>query len=632
MAVRSITVSQLKWACLDPEWRRRWIGGGNPSTRSFGPAGDVPVQGDRFHRITDRFVARLTGADGPRRPPSASPAELWRAMYEGFAVEEINALLRYRKIESAYHLSQALRAFCGRLADLRKRTPGFRRWRDLFLAAEFDLRDIPFSTPAGTLFVSGRPDALRVHPEGGAEIVEYKLSRGADMKHDLLQLAVYARLLARERPDLETRGVLEYYEPELFDVVASRADLDAIFEALVAPVIPLLLTEKGRDAPPVPAPAAAAPSGLPGPTDLSRRIEAAYAAFKLTVAVIDRTEAPQLVRYRVRPSPGVKVVSLSNRAEDLQVALELPEPPLVGPAQGCVHIDIPRDRPDRVRWRDVVRGSAAAEHPSPVAFPVGVGVDNRVIMADLGEAATCHALVAGASGSGKSEFLKSLVAALILRNPPEGIRLTLIDPKFLTFGPFADAPSLAGPVLTDAAAAIPRLEAAAAEMDDRYEQLSREGYESLGQRFADGRRNLPYVVIVFDEFADLILAGREEKRVFEALVARLAAKGRAAGVHLILSTQRPDRHIVTGLIKSNLPLKVCMKVTSSNNSQIVLDQGGGERLLGSGDLLCDRGRGIERAQSPYVSREELLDLLAGRPPIFQSDNRADSETLWQFQR
>ncbi|MGQ0591585.1 MAG: DNA translocase FtsK [Gammaproteobacteria bacterium] len=333
-----------------------------------------------------------------------------------------------------------------------------------------------------------------------------------------------------------------------------------------------------------------------------------FAAFKLEVDILGKIEAPQLVRYRVRPAPGVKVVSLANRAEDLQVRLALHQPPLIGPAQGYVHIDIPRPKPDTVRWSEVMSDPAYQHHPSPVALPIGIGVDGALVLADLADPNCCHALVAGSAGSGKSELLKSLVASLLHRNQPKALKLTIIDPKVLTFGSLSGSPYLTGPVITDLDDAIARLDEAVAEMGERYRDLAQEGFENLGQRLASGRRDMPFHVIVVDEFADLIVAGRETKQRFENLVARLAAKGRAAGMHLILTTQRPDRKVVTGLIKANLPLRVCLRVNSATDSQIVLDEPGGESLLGLGDLLCNRGRGFERAQSPYIDQEELLRL------------------------
>ncbi|MFZ0569718.1 MAG: FtsK/SpoIIIE domain-containing protein, partial [Rhodomicrobium sp.] len=138
---------------------------------------------------------------------------------------------------------------------------------------------------------------------------------------------------------------------------------------------------------------------------------------------------------------------------------------------------------------------------------------------------------------------------------------------------------------------------------------AQEGLVNLADRFQAGRSDLPYIVLVFDEFADLILAGRSEKKEFEAAAARIAGKGRAAGIHLVLATQRPDRTVVTGLIKSNLPMKVCLRVTNATNSQIVLDELGAESLLGRGDLLCDMGKGIIRAQSYFVPQADFLKAL-----------------------
>jgi S-DNA-T family DNA segregation ATPase FtsK/SpoIIIE len=343
--------------------------------------------------------------------------------------------------------------------------------------------------------------------------------------------------------------------------------------------------------------------------DLSEAIRKCFADFKLEVEVVGRQEAPQLIRYRVRPAPGVKVVSLANRADDLKVALSLPQSPVIEPSQGSVVIDIPKEKPDIVYWREVIRRQEFSGNSSPVAFPVGVGVDNNLLVADFADPNMCHGLVAGVAGSGKSEFLKSMVASLVRRNRPDALKLTLIDPKILTFGGLSSGlPHLSEPVITDVNAAIPCLDEAVADMTARYQTMARENFENLGLRFKAGKTDLPYRVIVFDEFADLILAGSESKKEFERLVARIAQMGRAAGIHLILTTQRPDKNVVTGLIKANLPLKICMRVVNATNSNIVLDQTGGEKLLGCGDLLCDRGKGIERAQSPYITQQELRKL------------------------
>jgi DNA segregation ATPase FtsK/SpoIIIE-like protein len=146
-------------------------------------------------------------------------------------------------------------------------------------------------------------------------------------------------------------------------------------------------------------------------------------------------------------------------------------------------------------------------------------------------------------------------------------------------------------------------------MDRRYETLGKEGILNLADRYQQGLTDLPFLILVFDEFADLILAGAEKKKAFETLVARLAGKGRAAGIHLVLATQRPDSRVVTGLIKANLPMKLCLRVANATNSQIILDEPGGESLLGKGDLICDLGKGLLRAQSYFVPQEDFLKVL-----------------------
>jgi S-DNA-T family DNA segregation ATPase FtsK/SpoIIIE len=596
---RAITVSQLKCACLDAAWRAAWLRGEIPPTLVFSARSGVPVQGTLFHQLADQFTAWLIAPGSKKKSAALSAADaLWEQLYETFAKAALDELIAAGKLPSANHLSQALRAFCARLAELRARIDAFRSWQDVFFTHEFRMEAVRFGAEGGELFVSGRPDAVRSHPEHALEVVDYKLSRGGNLKHDLLQLAIYARLLRETKPGLKFSGVLEFYEPELHLVPVSVAELDGIFEEIVQPVIDGI---NGTDA--TDGIHQSHPSGKSHPHEaeaLGALIRKTYADFRLNVSILDWQEAPQLIRFRVQPASGVRVASLANRAEDLQVALRLKQPPFIQAAPGCVTIDLPKEQPDTVRW------SALPRDPRPLAFPLGVGIDGAVLTADFTDPNMCHLLVAGTSGSGKSEFLKCLVASLIVKHPPGALRLSIIDPKILTFGALKNSRHLGGPVLTQIDEAIACLVAAVTEMDARYAQLAREGFENLNQRGA--RDDIPFRVLIFDEFADLVLAGRQQREQFESLVARIAQKGRAAGLHLVLATQRPDSRIVTGLIKSNLPLKVCLRVVNSTNSQIVLDEPGAESLLGRGDLLCQRGRGLERAQAPFISQEELRAL------------------------
>jgi S-DNA-T family DNA segregation ATPase FtsK/SpoIIIE len=610
----SITVTELKWASLDAEWRRRWLMGKRPSTRSSAAPGEPSTFGTLFHRIADEFVGWLV--ESRRKAASVrDAASLWGELYERFAAGRLARIAQGGHVESALHLSEALKAFSNQVAELRARTPAFKTWRDVYLANEFVLKDVTFQAGGAVLRVSGRLDAVRFDPQDAVEVVDYKLTHGNQFKHDLVQLAIYTKLLELARPGLKFKGTLEYYEPQLHAVAIAKNDLDDIFRDVVEPILhelaggkPFVATPFGRSVEEKPAPAVIVEAGGEGP-DLAPAIRKCFADFKLDVEVVGRQEAPQLTRYRVRPARGVKVVSLANRADDLKVALSLAQSPVIEPSQGSVVIDLPKEKPDTVFWRDVIERPEFAGNSSPVAFPVGVGVDNNLLVADLGDPNMCHGLVAGVAGSGKSEFLKSMVAALICRSRPAVLKLSIIDPKVLTFGSLPSSLShLTEPVITDVDAAIPCLDRAVADMTARYRTMAGEKFESLGLRFKAGKTDIPYRVIVFDEFADLVLAGPGSRKQFETLVARIAQMGRAAGIHLMLTTQRPDKNVVTGLIKANLPLKICMRVVNTTNSNIVLDQPGGEKLLGRGDLLCDRGKGIERAQSPYITQAELREL------------------------
>jgi DNA segregation ATPase FtsK/SpoIIIE, S-DNA-T family len=617
MAELLITVSQLKCACVDREWRRRWLRGEDPPTMQFGEAGAMPVQGRLFHQLAEEFTEWLEGS--PEVAVGLADANsLWAQLYDGFAKPHLDELIAAGRLPSAHHLSQALRAFCDRLVTLRSRATHFATWADIYLTREYRMDRVPFALGDSTLLISGRPDAVRLHP-GGVEVVDYKLSRGGNLKHDLVQLAIYARLLRMVKPGLVFNGVLEFYEPGLHAIEVSFAELEALFDEIVQPVLREFVgTNSAESSPPPPDPAAASKSHARGTATANSiesilldptaaAIEICFAHFKLPVRILGHEDAPQLTRYRVQPASGVKVVSLANRSEDLQVALRLAQAPLIQAGPGYLTIDVPKPMAGIVHWRDAM--ARMKPDAGPVAFPIGVGIDNSLLVADLAEPNTCHALVAGAAGSGKSEFLKSMIATLIARHGPKTLCLTLIDPKLVTFGGLKNAPHLMSPVITDLGAAIACLERVVEDMEARYEQLAAGGFENLAQRGAS--ETMPFRVIVCDEFGDLALREKREKEHFENIVARIAQKGRAAGIHLVLATQRPDRKIVTGLIKSNLPLKVCMRVTTAVNSGIVIDQPGAENLLGRGDLLCDRGHGIERAQSPFISQEELRALVDG---------------------
>ena len=607
---RRITVSELKCAVVDPQWRAKWLAGKTPSTLTFGPNRSGKVYGTRFHQVAAALARWLTA---PSQLAGAARINDVDALFDvawRLTLQDItDQLLADGDGGGAVAFTECVRAYCGRLIELRHRAEAFENWQDVFVFTEEPIENVSVAVGAESVGIAGRVDAVRFHPHHQLEIVDYKLSQGAQQKSDLIQLAIYAHLLPLWRPGASFCGTLEYYLPQFKEMPVSPQELRDIYADLVAPVLtemfapkpPKQMAKAAPTSPPVPPP----PPSSAGAADLGEKIVAAFRSYGLGVDIAGVIEGPQVRRVKLKPASGVKVASLANRAADLQVALALDEPPLIKPGRGYVIFDMPRADRETMPLRDYLRTARSAAD-APVSFPVGVGVEGEPLVADFCDSNTCHVLVAGTSGSGKSEWLKSLVANLALRNSFEQLRLALIDPKILTFSNVDKSPYLWRQVATNIDEALEILSAAVAEMEARYGQLAKEGFLSVSDRFKAGRREVPFIVIVFDEFADLILTGGDKKRRFEEMVARLAGKGRAAGLHLVLATQRPDRNVVTGLIRSNLPMKVCLRVANAINSQIVLDEPGAESLLGKGDLLCDMGKGIVRAQSYFVPQDSFI--------------------------
>jgi S-DNA-T family DNA segregation ATPase FtsK/SpoIIIE len=632
MAHHSITATELTFAVLDPDWRSRWLRGEKPSTKSFAPPGTARAMGVTFHIEVEKLVGWLTARDSFQ---AASRLDTADALIDRAWATSLQALtdklFAAGRGEDAAIFTERMRNFCVRLIELRRRTARFENWQDIFVCAEHDLPGIPVRVGDTVVEIRARVDAIRIHPERRLEVVDYKLSQGARQKADLVQLAIYAQLLPIWRPGCEFCGTLEYYLPDFHEVAVAQGDLQDIFTGMVAPVLREMFApqsgaepDAGNAAEPTAAALkppklklvkpveGAAATAATDPTALGKLVVEAFRGFNLAVEMDSVIEGPQLVRLRLKPGAGVKVASLANRAVDLQIPLKLAEPPMIKAGKGFVTLDLPRPEPKPCFLKEALAGALIPALKSPVAFPIGIDVEGSPVVADFADPNTCHALVAGSTGSGKSEWLKAMVASMLLRSSPEHLKIALIDPKILTFAGVEGSPFLWRPVATTLAEALAILRDAVEDMDARYRMLAREGFVNLGERVKAGQTDLPFLILIFDEFADLVLAGRDDKKEFEALVARIAGKGRAAGIHLVLATQRPDRAVVTGLIKSNLPLKVCLKVANTVNAQIVLDEPGAENLFGKGDLLCDFGKGLVRAQGLFIPQSEFLAALRPR--------------------
>jgi DNA segregation ATPase FtsK/SpoIIIE, S-DNA-T family len=607
-----ITVTQLKHASINKEWRDAWIRDPSiPTPIVRAPKKSLPVNSTLFHRLVEQFSNWLTAEPNLRMGAKLSRYEdLWDAFWNTFAKKELLALLEQQGPASAERLTKSLKNWCRELVTKREASGSIKNWRSLILTSEYQFDDVPVSTAHGIVHVAGRPDCV-VLDANGPTVVDYKLSRGANLKTDLLQAVIYAALLQRTRPALLISARLEYYEPHLHVIAQNPDQIRRLFDELVAPTLEEILAHLPENPPESAAAICSRKQPLPSP-DFGAEIVAAYRTYGVIVQVVDRLEAPQLVRYRLQMGEGVRFTQIEQHSTNLKIALSLPSEPMISAGPGFVFFDVGKPQPDTVQWSDVTNLPEFRRNPSVTAFPVGIGVDNQPIIADLSDPNMAHTLVAGTSGSGKSEFLKTAVATLAARNSPAELKFSLIDPKRLTLGVIRDSQYLAGPVIFSLDEALLCLAEAAEEMDRRYEVLLREGFTKLSDRFASGKKDIPFRVLVFDEFADLVHSGKEGKKEFEHLVVRISEKGRAAGVHLIVATQRPDRETVSGRLKANLPLKICLRVTNAINSAIVLDQHGAEKLLGRGDLLCDRGKGLERGQASLISQEQFLKALTGR--------------------
>jgi S-DNA-T family DNA segregation ATPase FtsK/SpoIIIE len=311
---------------------------------------------------------------------------------------------------------------------------------------------------------------------------------------------------------------------------------------------------------------------------------------------------PTFARLKVEPKDDTDFAKVKKQADNLKLHLALEQKPLIANQAGFISIDIQRSDRQTVPLLPLLAGRPPRLNGQP-AFVGGVDVAGRPHWLNLADHDTCHLLIAGTTGSGKSEFLKGMIAGLTNHLSPTALQLFLIDPKQVTFNLSGPSLYLASPVVYDAGEAIPILERCCDEMERRYTLLRKHSKESIDA--LDAANAVPRWVVVFDEFADL-MADRSAKSELEASLKRLGAKARAAGIHLVLGTQRPEASVVTPLLRSNLPGRISLRVISEKDSKLVLpDQPDAAYLLGKGDLFWWFRGGLVRLQSPFVTRPDL---------------------------
>ena len=311
--------------------------------------------------------------------------------------------------------------------------------------------------------------------------------------------------------------------------------------------------------------------------------------------------APAFIRVKLKPHLGVKVISILRLSADLQVQLGLENPPLITPQAGYVSVDLPR--PDRqiAEFTKYIQNQSLPP-TAPVKIAIGVNLEGKLIEANLSDPNTCHFLVGGTTGSGKSELLRSLLLSLLVRHSPKNLQIALVDPKRVTFPEFEGIEWLHSPIVKDSDRAIELMEELVEEMELRYQQFETARCADISAYNQKNSQPLSRIVCIFDEYADF-MAEKEIRKTLELNIKRLGAMARAAGIHLIIATQRPEAKVVTPIIRSNLPGRVALRTASEADSCIVLGskETAAAYLLGKGDLLYQSGSQLQRLQSLLAS-------------------------------
>lgn len=329
-------------------------------------------------------------------------------------------------------------------------------------------------------------------------------------------------------------------------------------------------------------------------------------SFQITGEVVDVSQGPVLTTYEFKPSAGVKLSKIAALQDDLGIVLGTRELRIVAPIPGktVVGIEVPRPQAETITLKELVSDKGFEDKKIRIPVVLGKATDGTPVYADL--ASMPHLLVAGQTGSGKSVFINSLIMSFLYRMSPHQLRLILVDPKMLELNVFDGLPHLITNVITDNGVAFNALSWAVMEMERRYGLIAATGSKNLDSYNEKQKRaedKLPFIVIVVDELADVMMSGGEQ---VEIAITRLAQKARAAGIHLVIATQRPSTDVITGLIKANIPSRLAFKVPSGIDSRTVLDTSGAEELIGRGDCLMTRPAvPLQRMHGTFVTEDEL---------------------------
>ncbi|MED4322265.1 MAG: DNA translocase FtsK [Heyndrickxia faecalis] len=347
----------------------------------------------------------------------------------------------------------------------------------------------------------------------------------------------------------------------------------------------------------------------------SYTLDEALENFNVRAKVVNASQGPSVTRFEVQPEPGVKVNKITNLNDDLKLSLAAKDIRIEAPIPGkhTVGIEIPNLKSRPVRLREIIGDPVFQNSKSPLTVAMGLDISGKPVVTDLQKMP--HGLIAGATGSGKSVCINSVLVSLLYKAAPQDLKLLLIDPKMVELAPYNQIPHLVSPVITDVKMATAALKWAVEEMERRYELFAHESvrdihrYNEMAVRTRRFSEKLPYIVIVIDELADLMMTSPGD---VEDAICRIAQKARACGIHLILATQRPSVDVITGLIKANIPTRIAFSVSSHVDSRTIIDMSGAEKLLGKGDMLfLENGTSKPvRLQGTFVSDREIDDVVS----------------------
>ncbi len=436
-------------------------------------------------------------------------------------------------------------------------------------------------------------------PKKKERIVPFNVLMLKSDKAKIKQDTSKERLLARVEMPLEnTREIEQEVPTSVVETASLEVDMDEELEHYLFPATDYLLPPESQI------------EDTEWLQTQSEKLEESLSHFGVTATVIEAVQGPTVTRFEFTVGQGTKVSRVRNLTDDLKLTLAARDIRIQAPIPGksSIGIEIPNRKTRPVRIAEVIQSDAFMKSDSPLEAVLGLGLTGEPVTIDLRKMP--HGMIAGATGSGKSVCINSILVSLLYKASPVDLKMMLIDPKMVELAPFNGIPHLISPVITDVKAATAALKWAVNEMERRYELLAHVGardierYNKIAIENRQFSLKMPYLLIVIDELADLMMVAPAD---VEVSISRIAQKARACGIHLIIATQRPSVDVITGTIKANIPTRIAFSVSSQVDSRTIIDTNGADRLLGKGDMLyIGNGQSSPvRLQGTFVTDDEI---------------------------